>query len=288
MGGTACSRRAASRLLEARRSAGPAPVPRHAENGNLKWEDFSGGLPPLGGGEPLGGRTSPKNEKGEDAPEPGTKAAPAAGPAAGAPKEGGKKPKEGKEGGKSEKGGEKKAAKAGPPEKKTKKVSDNPNFRYIVRVANTDLDGTRPTVMALTKIPGVGVRIAEATARVMGLNAAAYIGDLTEEQTDAIETTLLSISERLPPWMLNRPMDRTTAETHHLVSADLETAIRDDINLMKMIRCYKGIRHERGQKVRGQRTRSNGRTGMAAGVLKKAAKDAAAGAKGAGGKEEKK
>ncbi len=50
---------------------------------------------------------------------------------------------------------------------------------------------------------------------------------------------------------------------------------------MKMIRSYRGVRHERGQKVRGQRTRSNGRTGMAAGVLKKDAKAAAAAAKGA-------
>ena len=47
------------------------------------------------------------------------------------------------------------------------------------------------------------------------------------------------------------------------------------MNLMKMIRSYRGVRHERGQKVRGQRTRSNGRTGMAAGVLKKDAKEAA-------------
>jgi len=67
-----------------------------------------------------------------------------------------------------------------------------------------------------------------------------------------------------------------TGETHHYISGDLETSRRDDINRMKMIRSYRGVRHERGQKVRGQRTRSNGRTGMAAGVLKKDAKAAAA------------
>ncbi len=44
---------------------------------------------------------------------------------------------------------------------------------------------------------------------------------------------------------------------------------------MKMIRCYRGIRHEQGQKVRGQRTRSNGRTGLTVGVTKKAARLAA-------------
>jgi small subunit ribosomal protein S13 len=143
--------------------------------------------------------------------------------------------------------------------------------------------------MALTKVPGVGLRIAEATARIMGLNPVGYIGDLTETETDAIETTITTIAQKLPPWMLNHPNDRATGETKHLISADWETGIRDDVNLMKMIRSYKGIRHERGQKVRGQRTKSNGRTGMAAGVLKKAAKEAAAGAKkGAEGEKEKK
>ena len=45
----------------------------------------------------------------------------------------------------------------------------------------------------------------------------------------------------------------------------------EDINLMKKIRSYKGIRHERGQKVRGQRTKSTGRTGTTVGVKRKTA-----------------
>src|SRR2546425_7216309 len=61
----------------------------------------------------------------------------------------------------------------------------------------------------------------------------------------------------------------------HLVGAEVEVRLRDDINLMKMIRSYKGVRHETGQKVRGQRTRSNGRTGLTVGVTKKAALEAA-------------
>jgi small subunit ribosomal protein S13 len=35
---------------------------------------------------------------------------------------------------------------------------------------------------------------------------------------------------------------------------------------MQMIRSYKGVRHERGQKVRGQRTKSTGRTEGTVGV----------------------
>lgn len=131
-------------------------------------------------------------------------------------------------------------------------------------------------ILALTGVPGVGFRIAEAAARMTNVNARERIGNLTEEQVDQLEELVVGIGEKLPPWMLNRPLDRGTGESRHLISTELETSLRDDTNLMKMIRSYKGIRHERGQKVRGQRTKSNGRTGMAAGVLKKAAKEAGA------------
>jgi small subunit ribosomal protein S13 len=43
----------------------------------------------------------------------------------------------------------------------------------------------------------------------------------------------------------------------------------EDINILRKIRCYRGIRHETGQKVRGQRTKSTGRTGITVGVKRK-------------------
>jgi small subunit ribosomal protein S13 len=221
----------------------------------------------------------PKNPKEE---ETAAAAAPAAEPVPekGAGKKekpsakGGKEPKEGKDGkeGKPGKGGKGAAA-----ETKAKKfVPDNPNFRYIVRLAGSDLDGTRATGLALTGVRGVGPRISEVTCRLAGVNAAERIGNLPEATVEAIEQTLGSLRDKLPPWMINHRIDYVTGEARHYFGADLETARRDDINQMRMVRSYKGVRHERGQKVRGQRTRSNGRTGMAAGVLKKDAKAAAA------------
>jgi small subunit ribosomal protein S13 len=173
-------------------------------------------------------------------------------------------------------------------EKKPAKITpENPNFRHIVRLANTDLDGKRPVLMALTEVRGVGRRVAEAVTRLSGMDPKNRLGDLSEEQTDGIEQILLTLAQRVPQWMTNHPLDRNTGESHHVVAGDLESAVRDDINQMKMIRCYRGIRHERGQKVRGQRTRSNGRTGMAAGVIKKKAVAAAASAAQESGKKEK-
>lgn len=199
-------------------------------------------------------------------------------------KEKGPKGKEAKESKGPEGKGKGKAAKGGPPsgKKAARPIPDNPNFRYIVRVAGSDLDGQRPTALALTGVRGIGLRLATVACRLANVPASEMIGNLPEPTVEGLEAVLGGLSERLPPWMLNHPVDWVGGEAHHNIGPDLDTARRDDVNRMKMIRSYRGVRHERGQKVRGQRTRSNGRTGMAAGVLKKAAKEAAA----AKGKEE--
>jgi len=205
---------------------------------------------------------------------------PAPTPAA-APEEpkGGKKERPGKGGKDGPAGGKPKGGKAGSsgaPTKKAARVApDNPNFRYIVRMAGSDLDGLRPTGLALTGVHGVGRRVAELACRMAQVNPAEMIGNLPEPTVEGMEALLNELPTRAPTWMLNHRIDRTTGEVHHYFGADIDTARRDDINAMKMIRSYRGVRHERGQKVRGQRTRSNGRTGMAAGVLKKEAKAAA-------------
>ncbi len=144
------------------------------------------------------------------------------------------------------------------------------DFRFIVRIANTDLDGNRSVVTALSGIKGIGTRLAEIVADHADVSRHEKIGNLTEEQTDEIERLVLEMSEDIPAWLFNRKKDWSTGDDLHIVGPELDMIRRGDINRMKMIRCYKGIRHERGQKVRGQRTRSNGRSGLTVGVRRKA------------------
>ena len=206
-------------------------------------------------------------------PEPAGPAAPA------------KPVKEAKPGKKKEE--EKPEAKAPRAPKKLEGVKED--FRYIIRMANTDLDGTRSVAYSLTAIPGVGIRVSEAVADLAGVPKKERLGNLSEEQTDKIEATLGNLSEAFPHWMMNRPKDWESGMDLHAFGSEVEIHRRDDINRMKMIRCYRGIRHEQGQKVRGQRTRSNGRTGLTVGVIKKTAIAAAKAAKKEeGGEKEKK
>ncbi|OGS51787.1 MAG: 30S ribosomal protein S13 [Euryarchaeota archaeon RBG_13_61_15] len=139
----------------------------------------------------------------------------------------------------------------------------------MVRLLNTDVDGNKDIVIAIATVKGVGIRTAEIIARMAGIPKSTKIGDLLEPKTEELEKLINEYSEKAPHWMVNRQSDWSTGADLHLVGVDVELYRRDDVNLMKMIRSYKGIRHEQGQKVRGQRTRSNGRTGMTMGVMRK-------------------
>ncbi|EQB66960.1 MAG: 30S ribosomal protein S13 [Thermoplasmataceae archaeon] len=152
------------------------------------------------------------------------------------------------------------------PEEQEKKE----DFQYIVRIANKDLKGERNTVLALADLKGVGIRLAKAIANKLELDSTRKLGELSEEEVEEIREFVESEEyEDFPAWLLNNRNDPVTGKNVNLVSNDLEIQLQDNVNLMRRIRSYKGIRHESGHKVRGQRTRSNGRKGLTIGVQRK-------------------
>lgn len=146
------------------------------------------------------------------------------------------------------------------------------DFRLIVRVLNTDIDGTIKVPYALAKVKGIGVNLGYAIARVAGIDPSMRIGSLSEKQVEKIEQIAKNpVKYGIPAWMVNRRFDPSTGEDRHLLGADLDLAIKEDIQTMIRTKSWKGIRHSLGLKVRGQRTRTTGRTGMTVGVSRKAA-----------------
>ncbi|MDP3396081.1 MAG: 30S ribosomal protein S13 [Methanoregula sp.] len=145
------------------------------------------------------------------------------------------------------------------------------DIKYFVRVGTTDLDGTKSVRVALTGIKGVGRHTSTVVSRMAKVDEYALLGRLDEESVNRLRTAIEEYATKIPAWMSNRPKDVYTGETKHLLGGDVTLANDEDINLLRKIRCYKGIRHETGQKVRGQRTKSTGRTGKTVGVSKKKA-----------------
>jgi small subunit ribosomal protein S13 len=140
-------------------------------------------------------------------------------------------------------------------------------FNYIVRLHGTNIDGTKMVPYALTEVKGVGVRLARAIVKQLDLDATERLGSLSDADVKKLETAIDDpVSIGLPIWMLNRQKDPMTGDDLHLLASDLDLRIKDDIDLMRETRSWKGERHARGLKVRGQRTKTTGRTGRSVGV----------------------
>jgi small subunit ribosomal protein S13 len=150
-------------------------------------------------------------------------------------------------------------------------AQEDQEINYFVRVLNTDLDGTKPVIVALTGIKGVGRHTAQIIAEAADAPKHELIGKLDEASVDRIREAVQGYQEKIPIWMTNRPKDVYTGAARHILGTDLALINDDDVNILKKIRAYRGIRHETGQKVRGQRTKSTGRTGLIVGVKRKKA-----------------
>lgn len=155
------------------------------------------------------------------------------------------------------------------PNKECSQLSSE-NYRYIVRVAGTDLDGSKRFLYALADIKGVGVRLAESILRVTGLNPDIRMGYVSEQEVKRVEEVLADpIKFGIPSWMLNRRKDLSSGEDKHFTGSDLTLVIKNDIDDLRKTKSYRGIRHALGLKTRGQHTKTTGRRGQTVGVRRK-------------------
>jgi small subunit ribosomal protein S13 len=143
---------------------------------------------------------------------------------------------------------------------------DDEDLRYFVRIGQTDLDGTKSVERSLTEMDGIGHRTARIIAEKAAVSRHDTLGRLEDEEIDRIVDLVEGYDEEVPDWLTNRPSDYFTGESTHETGNDLTLTRQQDINRMKMIESYKGVRHRSGQKVRGQRTKSTGRTEGTIGV----------------------
>ncbi|MDE1857272.1 MAG: 30S ribosomal protein S13 [Candidatus Micrarchaeota archaeon] len=156
----------------------------------------------------------------------------------------------------------------------------------IIRLAGKDMNGALPIPRALAQVKGIGSNMANSLSHAIetkiGIPRTTPVGQLDEKQIAAVEDVIKNPGKfNIPAYLLNRRKDMETGKDMHFVGNDLIFATRQDVNRDITLNVWRGFRHQFGQKVRGQRTRSTGRTGATVGVTKKsaAAPAPAAGAK---------
>lgn len=109
----------------------------------------------------------------------------------------------------------------------------------MARIAGVDLPTNKPVFIGLTAIFGIGRSSAENILEKANIEKGKRIKELTDEEIDKI---------------------RHIIEKQYKIEGEKKSEIRQNVNRLKDIKCYRGIRHELGLPVRGQRTRTNART----------------------------
>ncbi|QLJ53021.1 MAG: SSU ribosomal protein S18e (S13p) [Candidatus Fermentimicrarchaeum limneticum] len=165
-------------------------------------------------------------------------------------------------------------------------VAPTKEIRGIVRIAGRDIKGETRLRKALIQVKGIGVTLDTVLTKIisakLGISRNAMIGELSDEQMDMLDDIINNPHKYgVPERMLNRQRDADTNQSMHIIGTDLTFRVKQDITNAKDMNTWKGYRHTYGQKVRGQRTRTTGRTGMTVGVLRKVMLAKAAAARGA-------
>jgi small subunit ribosomal protein S13 len=109
----------------------------------------------------------------------------------------------------------------------------------MARIAGVDIPRDKRVEISLRYIYGIGPTGARRILSQAQVNAATKTRDLTDEEVNRI---------------------RELIDKEHTVEGDLRREVRQNIQRLIEINCYRGVRHRRGLPVRGQRTRTNART----------------------------
>jgi len=151
-------------------------------------------------------------------------------------------------------------------------MADKKDFKHLVRIANTDLNGEKTIGFALRNVKGVNFQLANAICSLANIDKSKKVGELSDDEIDKLEKiTKDPLDHGMPTWMGNRRKDYEDGKDKHLVTNDLIFTVDNDIKMMKKIKSYRGKRHSAGLPVRGQKTKSNFRSskGKVMGVKKK-------------------
>lgn len=107
------------------------------------------------------------------------------------------------------------------------------------RLLGVDIPGNKPTHISLRYLYGVGKKIALELCHKAGIDPQSRARDLRESEIAQLAVLL---------------------DKDYTVEGPLRRQVNQNVQRLKDISCYRGVRHRRGLPVRGQRTRTNART----------------------------
>merc|ERR1712133_361256 len=117
-------------------------------------------------------------------------------------------------------------------------------FQHILRVMNTNIDGKRKVMFALTAVKGIGRRYANVVCKKADVDLDKRAGELTDEEVEKIlAITSIPRQYKIPDWFLNRQKDIKDGKFSQVMSNMLDNKLREDLERLKKIRAHRGLRH---------------------------------------------
>ena len=110
----------------------------------------------------------------------------------------------------------------------------------MARLLGVDIPNRKKVEYSLRYIYGVGPTRANEILEAVEIDPDRRTQDLTEQELSLISNYII--------------------DNKIMVEGDLRRAITNNLKRLQSIRCYRGLRHQRGLPVRGQRTITNART----------------------------
>lgn len=107
------------------------------------------------------------------------------------------------------------------------------------RLLGVDIPNDKKVAIALTYLYGVGPKVAREACVKNNIDSEKLARDLDEDELSRLSTLL---------------------ERDYTVEGPLRRLVSQNINRLREIKCYRGLRHRMSLPVRGQRTRTNART----------------------------
>ena len=108
----------------------------------------------------------------------------------------------------------------------------------MARIAGVNIPDNKHAIISLTYVYGIGRTTAKQICAAVGIAESTKMGDLSEEQMDAVRAQITKIT----------------------VEGDLRREVSMNIKRLMDLGCNRGIRHRRNLPVRGQRSKTNART----------------------------
>ena len=110
----------------------------------------------------------------------------------------------------------------------------------MARLLGVDIPNRKKIEYALRYVYGIGPTRAKLIVEATGIDPNLRAEELSEQELNQLTNVI--------------------AEKQYVVEGDLRRTITGNMKRLQSIRCYRGLRHQRGLPVRGQRTITNART----------------------------